>query len=221
MKGIKGLFIFLIIIVFFSCNNHQVKEKRVPVIGIQPYGKFDKEMTSRLAEDIRDFYGMPVYVLESVELPEHAFINVKSPRYRADSLLKHLRHMRPDTIDFILGLTVKDISTTKRDENGNVKSPSSKYEDFGIFGLGYCPGNASVVSTFRYKDVSGEKFYNRLLKICLHELGHNFGLKHCPTPQCLMNDANETIRTVDDAHESLCSSCRKKLNWRFQVSDSS
>jgi archaemetzincin len=182
MKTLKGFFLFLTILVFCSCNNQNTKEKEVPLIGIQPYGNFDKELLARLSEDIRDFYGMPVTVLESAELPEHAFIHVKSPRFRADSLLKHLRQIRPDTIDYILGLTVKDISTTKRDEKGNVKSPASKYEDFGIFGLGYCPGNASVVSTFRYKNVTGEKFYNRLLKICLHELGHNFGLKHCATP---------------------------------------
>jgi archaemetzincin len=210
--------LLLLSCLFFSCGSQSNTEIRMPVIGLQPYGNFDTSLTSQLAGDIEEFYDLSVYILDPVDLPDYAFINVKSPRYRADSLLKHLKKIRPDTIDFILGLTSKDISTTKRELTGTIKEPASKYEDFGIFGLGYCPGQACVVSTFRYKNVSQEHFYRRFLKICIHELGHNFGLTHCPMPNCLMNDANETIQTIDDANFFHCEHCQRKLLKKLRIS---
>ena len=210
--------LLLLSCLFFSCVNKHQAESKMPVIGIQPFGNFDTSLTSQLAGDIEEFYGLSVYILPPVDLPDFAFINVKTPRYRADSLLKHLKRIRPDTIDFILGLTSKDISTTKRELTGTIKEPASKYEDFGIFGLGYCPGQSCVVSTFRYKNVSHEQFYKRFLKICIHELGHNFGLTHCPSPNCLMNDANETIQTIDDADFFHCEHCQRKLIKKLRIS---
>ena len=54
-------------------------------------------------------------------------------RYRADSLIRYLgRFGSADTI--LIGLTNKDISTTK----GQIR-------DWGIMGLGYCPGTSCVV----------------------------------------------------------------------------
>lgn len=34
-----------------------------------------------------------------------------------------------DSLDFILGLTSKDISVTKKDKRGKVKNPTYKYGD--------------------------------------------------------------------------------------------
>ena len=118
--------------------------------------------------------------------------------------------MKPDSVDYILGLTAHDISTTKRNENGLVKEPASKYEDWGVFGLGYMPGESCVVSTFRLTHPKA-KAIDRLRKICIHELGHNMGLNHCEDKGCVMTDAAETIKTIDHVTLRLCASCRKKL----------
>lgn len=102
-------------------------------------------------------------------------------------------------------LTNEDISTTK---NNNL--------DWGILGLGTCPGNTCIVSTYRMqkKSVPVVLFKERLIKIILHEIGHNFGLPHCKNdPECLMNDAEGTIATVDKEKKWLCNSCRKKLGY--------
>ncbi|WP_071884242.1 hypothetical protein [Niastella koreensis] len=47
--------------------------------------------------------------------------------------------------------------------------------------------------------------------IVIHELGHNQGLPHCPTKNCIMNDANERIQTVDQSANTYCSVCKGKL----------
>ena len=53
-------------------------------------------------------------------MPTTAFVNIKSPRYRADSIIKIQNRNCPDSLDFVLGLTTKDVSVTKKDKNGNI-----------------------------------------------------------------------------------------------------
>ena len=141
----------------------------------------------------------------------NAFVNIKSPRYRADSLLIDLFQNRPDSIDYLLGITSKDISTTKRDSKGNIRQPKSKYLDWGIFGLGYKPGVSCVISTYRLNNGKSDLLISRVQKIAVHEIGHNMGLDHCETEKCVMQDAVETISTVDNEGFELCERCYKKL----------
>lgn len=184
--------------------------KREKKIGILPLENFPNEKLSSISKAIKDEYGFEAYILPSQEIPERFFVDVKSPRYRADSIINYVRHIKPDTIDIALAMTDQDISMTKRDSYGEVKKPESKYTDWGVFGLGYLPGESCVVSTFR---IQGKKsFEQRLRKICLHEVGHNLGLPHCSDPSCFMVDAAESINTVDKAGDHLCARCKKRIS---------
>ena len=203
---IKNACYILCVFFFMSCGH---KEKR---IGIQVYGEFNGQFVDSIKSSIHDMYGYDVVIMANKDLPNYAFINVKSPRYRADSLLRILKRNRPDTLDFILGLTSKDISTTKKDKNGEVKKPHYKYEDWGVFGLGYRPGPSCIISNYRIKNSDQKLYLERLRKVCIHELGHNLGLKHCTnSDKCVMRDAAETIRTVDQVDLKLCDYCKKTI----------
>lgn len=184
------------------------KEKR---IGFQPYGEFDKALIDTVVNALASTYGYEIIILPKRKIPKNAFVNIKSPRYRADSLLIDLKVNKPDSIDIVLGLINKDISTTKRDATGNVKKPESKYFDWGIYGLGYRPGPSCIVSTYRLNTTNKKLFFSRLKKICIHEVGHNLGLPHCTTNKCVMQDAVETIKTVDNESDKLCAECRLKI----------
>ena len=84
----------------------------------------------------------------------------------ADKILKHLKVIKPDSADYIIAFTSADISITK---NSN--------KDWGIFGLGYEPGVASVVSLFRLGN--NKRLLNRrVLKITKHELINKFLLSY-------------------------------------------
>lgn len=200
----RAIFIsFLFILV--SCESN---EKR---IGFQPYGEFDKALVDTVVNALARTYDYKIIILPKRKIPENTFVNIKSPRYRADSLLIDLKGNKPDSIDIVLGLINKDISTTKRDKDGNVKKPESKYFDWGIYGLGYRPGPSCIVSTYRLSAMNKKLFFSRLKKICIHEVGHNLGLPHCTTNKCVMQDAVETIKTVDNESEELCAGCRLKI----------
>ena len=199
---------FIIIIVtllLLSCSS------KPNYIGIQPYGKIDQKIIDSVSGILKRAYNLEVLILEGKKLPKNAFVNIKSPRYRADSLLVDLVNNRPDSINYLIGITSKDISTTKRDSKGNIKQPESKYLDWGIFGLGYKPGVSCVISTYRLNNVKSDLFISRVQKIAVHEIGHNMGLDHCETEKCVMQDAVETITTVDTEGFELCEKCHRKL----------
>lgn len=198
--------IFLGILLAVSCRDTEQK-----VVGIQPYDDFDPGLISDLSTAIQEVYGFRAIVLPSRPLPSSAFVQVKSPRYRADSLLAIQRRSQPDSVDYIIGLTEKDISAAKYGKDRKPLQPSAKYKDWGVFGLGYRPGTSSVVSIYRYSNADRALLRNRFLKIAVHELGHNLGLPHCETSSCVMNDAAETIRTVDRVSRDLCAACRKSI----------
>ncbi len=198
--------LFPILFLFLSCSEQKDKH-----LGLQPYGSFPTAYADSISKTLTDIYGFKVSILSSKDIPSSTFINVKSPRYRADKLLKILKKNKSDSLQYLMGLLEKDISTTKKDKNGKTKKPLSKYEDWGIFGLGYRPGPSSVVSTFRFRNSEPGKFMDRLKKICTHELGHNLGLEHCRDKDCVMTDAAESIKTIDNVELALCQKCKRRI----------
>ncbi len=193
--------------VFVSCDQSLSKKE----IAIQPFGEIEETALQEIQYAVKTVYDKNAVILPPTKLPESAYINSKSPRYRADSLIRFLKKSKPDTIDIILGFTAMDISTTKKNNNGTIKKPESRYQDWGVFGLGYCPGASCIVSDFRIGNTSEKNKTERIKKICIHEIGHNLGLPHCPNKKCVMTDACESIKTVDNVKLTLCEKCKSKI----------
>ena len=118
-------------------------------VGVIPYKGISSKKVTDLRAAIIEYYGVDVKLLPEQNLPDKAFVTIKSPRYRADSLIQIQQRNMPAGVDHIMGLTESDISVTKHDADGKIKSPAWKYNDFGIMGLAYCPGNSCMVSGYR------------------------------------------------------------------------
>ncbi len=203
----KNLFLCGCICAILSCCKSPSKNK----IAIQPYYPIDSVVVIPIKNFLAELYSCDVILLERKDLPQRAFVKIKSPRYRADTIIQSLKKTKPDSIDFVLGLTNMDISTTKKDKLGRIKKPIHRYQDWGIFGLGYRPGPSSIVSGFRLKHKNRKRFIQRLMKVSAHEVGHNLGLKHCPNKNCLMTDACERIQTIDKVQMDLCTQCKTRI----------
>jgi len=201
-----GIAVFLLL--FISCSKPKEAAK---IVGIQPYERFSKEKATDLAKTISEYYHLKTIVLPEKKLPKSAFINIKSPRYRADSIIIIQKKSDFKNCDYILGLTDNDISITKKEADGSIKKPEWKYNDFGVMGLAYRPGNSAIISSFRLKNKEQKLFSERLKKVVIHEFGHNLGLPHCKNKHCVMTSACEKISTIDNEKMSLCETCASKI----------
>jgi archaemetzincin len=67
-----------------------------------------------------------------------------------------------------------------------------------------------VVSTARLSDDGflgdREVLRTRTVKEVIHELGHTFGLIHCPRPECVMSRSVNLVQ-VDAKNGGLCRDC--------------
>lgn len=170
------------------------------LIALQPYGSIRKDVLDTVAAAITRVYSAKVMILPSRMLPRQAYYKPRN-RYKADTLLRYLDDSIDGSYTKVLGITDRDISTTK----GSVK-------DWGILGLGAMSGRPCVISTHRMNraGVSRGVFFHRLISVTIHELGHTFGLPHCPNEGCVMEDAKGSVATVDDEGD-FCSACAKRL----------
>ena len=195
---IKSAGILLIVsmgIMLFSFKERHANPDRVVIL--QPFDDFSPALANVVYKQIRILHPQTI-LKKPIGFPNGSYYRARG-RYRADSIIHYLnRFGNSDTV--IIGLTGKDISTTK----GNIK-------DWGVMGLGYCPGNACVVSAFRLKKTNlSIQFY----KVAIHELGHTQGLPHCKKKTCFMRDAEGGNHL--DEETDFCVSCKsflKRKGW--------
>ena len=111
----------------------------LPVVAIQPLGRMKPEDIARVQTGIRALYAVDVEVLPEKPLPKSAYYPPRE-RFKAEKLLDSLELETDRRFAKVIGLTTRDISTSK-----------DAIEDWGIFGLGGLGGRSCVVSTFRLR----------------------------------------------------------------------
>jgi archaemetzincin len=172
-----------------------------PLVVLTPLGStIPAAELEAVSTAIAAFYAVRVTVAAPLALPKSAFYP-KRQRYRAERLLDFLVAEGRKDARVTLGLTAVDISTTK-----------APYEDWGILGLATLDGRSAVLSSFRCqrRAKSAAHARTRFAKTAVHELGHSFGLEHCPTPGCIMHDGEGSVLTTDTEHD-LCADTRARL----------
>ena len=195
----------LLLLFLFALTRPTIAQEEKPAaIALQPLGGVKAERIEVVKRGLEDAFGVKVVLLESRPLPKSAWYAPRS-RYRADDLLEHLKEVAPAKHPVVIGITEKDISTTK-----------DEHVDWGIFGLGEVDGRACVVSTFRLgaRGADEKKLRERLRKVAIHEVGHVTGLPHCEAAACVMRDAEASIETVDKETGAFCEPCKAtSLKW--------
>lgn len=85
-----------------------------------------------------------------------------------------------------------------------------------VFGEAQLDGAAALVSTFRLRseayglEPDEGLLFTRLEKESFHELGHTYGLVHCPAPQCVMH-ASTYVEQIDLKTREFCPGCAEEL----------
>lgn len=163
-------------------------------------GAVPMSIMRRLTKDLQGVLHHPVSILSQPLDPSPAFSPARR-QYDAMSLLAILQSFSSDGRVLLLGVTDVDIFL-----------PVFTH----LFGLASLSGSAAVVSLYRLRPENNGGLPNqdllrlRLVKEALHELGHLFGLKHCPVPWCVMA-SSRSADEVDLKDAAFCPTCAEQV----------
>jgi archaemetzincin len=161
---------------------------------------FEKDVIDNIVEAITHEFQHPV-VFKQHDFDLSDFYSPGRRQYDANSILKELsNNFLPDSYKKI-GLFRVDLFI-----------PILTY----IFGQAILNGNTGIVSTHRLRNElyglkkSKSLENERLKKVVIHEIGHMFGLIHCPNPICAMRSSTY-VEDIDQKNENLCPKCKAEI----------
>ncbi|MBI5419924.1 MAG: archaemetzincin family Zn-dependent metalloprotease [Deltaproteobacteria bacterium] len=149
-----------------------------------------------LRKEMADCLFATVRAMPQVPVPPESY-DAGRNQYYSTKILKEMLKEVPEDAFKILGVTDKDLCI-----------PILTY----VFGEAQLGGTAAVVSLARLRQEhygaapDRPLLLSRLRKESLHELGHTFGLIHCPSRDCVMYLSN-TVAEVDGKGRTFCRAC--------------
>lgn len=173
-----------------------VKELTVPgTISIYRCSDFPVSKAQRLEKKLKSYFPEVVLKEQVLSLPAKHY-NKERNRYLGTGLFEELSKHRNK--DAVIGLT-----------NYIIFKPNEISQTYGIMGVSPVGTYKCVVSS-KIPSSGKEQSDDNFVKLALHELGHAFGLNHCPDQHCYMVDAEHKMKFPQTT--GFCESCKTKLN---------
>ena len=224
MKNLKLFSVFILCSLLNACGSksdfktvivHKKEKPRSIVIEIQPFGNVNTGYLIFVKNSLyKDFSS--VKILPKMNLPQKAIVGIRH-RYDANKMLEILQSLyvtrKYPKETFLVGVTESDICQNRQETKKWKGKKGFRSPDYGIMGLGYLPKSKNLVPSQKV-NINSTKRLNtnkkeQLVKLIKHELGHNFGLPHCPNNSCIMRDAEGGNHF--DEMIGFCKKCKLKL----------
>jgi archaemetzincin len=170
------------------------------IISLMPVGRVDRALLEPLAAGLTQRLRVACSIQPDALEAEFAF-NPLRRQYHSTEILKKILQRPASETWRVLGVTEMDLYI-----------PVLTF----VFGEAQLSDGGAVVSTHRLRQefyglpTDPELLHERLLKESLHELGHTFGLRHCPDYSCVMSASNGVER-IDLKRAEFCSTCAQSL----------
>jgi archaemetzincin len=177
------------------------KKSHSLAIGLIRMGRFPQTVLRVIAANIQAMLEAPVEMLPAMKIPEEAF---QSHRCQYDSGL---------VLKYLSGLSFPDYSRLLAITDADLCTPIHTF----VYGEAELGKNLAIVSNFRLMHLEEgiqapeDIYYQRLVKVALHEIGHTLSLYHCETPKCLMQ-VSRGLRHLDDLDIIFCDRCNFLLS---------
>lgn len=162
-----------------------------------PLGHVDPLVLSIVGANIQAVLELPTDIAMPRPDPTYAYLTARD-QYDAVPIIKALA-AEDGGAPLKLGITPHDLCI-----------PILTY----VYGESQLGGRAAVVSTSRLvHHYSREQTFVRIAKICIHEVGHIFGLEHCWEPGCLMRFSKQ-LEQLDQLPLHFCPTCEYEIARR-------
>lgn len=162
-------------------------------ITIIPLGNVDNSLLKAVGKSIDDFYGYDCVIGDKQDVTPD-LLSRYGTKYDANKILNKF-----GTTGHVLIISEYQVIILER---GVIET--------SVWGLANCPGRVCLASIYHLNSDSTELFYERVSKVCLHEVGHNIGYKHCTTTyKCIMNEVTRGLRELDGQEIWMCDDCKK------------
>ena len=165
-------------------------------ILLVPVGPVPAELLRWLADRLRGVIGQDAAIGAQVPPPANGY-DARRQQYRAEAVLAALRALSYPAASRLVGLIDADCY-----------APRLNF----VFGQATLGGREALVAlprlrqSFYGRPEDEQLFRQRTLKEVLHELGHTWGLGHCPDPRCVMHFSN-TLEDTDLKGIDFCPRC--------------
>jgi archaemetzincin len=176
-------------------------------IYLVPVGDIEKTILESLAKELEKAFGCGAEIQERMSLPQETY-NEKRGQYSSSRILQK---------------THSFIEAKKQEKVLAIADVDLYVEGLNfVFGEAELGGQFAIISLARLRQSfyglpeNRALFMERAAKEAVHELGHVYGLEHCPDSSCVMHFSNSLMDT-DKKKVSFCARCRQileKINSR-------
>jgi archaemetzincin len=173
------------------------------LVLLLPVGKVESSLLDELRSGISKRLKVRCEPAQAMLDPVFAY-HAERQQFHSSEILNAMQAIPRPKDCHVLGVTGVDLYI-----------PILKY----VFGEAQLGGPCAIVSFHRLR----QEFYGldrddvlrseRLLKECIHELGHTLDLRHCQDYRCAMASAH-AVEWIDLREAALCESCQTQVDSR-------
>ena len=172
---------------------------RIETISLVPLGQIDQQLLIKLGLHLKEVFPGNVQISNPLHIPKGAY-NSHRKQFNSTAILSYLLTQLTD-YDRFLAIAEVDLFS---------------YGFNFVFGEADVLHRIAIISLTRlhqeYYGLPEDKnmFFLRTIKEAVHELGHTYGLIHCPNPKCVMHFSN-SLSDTDRKSCKFCEMCKSKL----------
>jgi archaemetzincin len=171
--------------------------------ALVPIGQVDGAILTVIGEGLQEAFGRDCVLAAPLPHPDYAYERRRG-QYLADAILARLRPLDLPAERW-LGIVDVDLYT-----------PGLNF----VFGQASVGGPAAVIALPRLRQGFYGRpehtalFHQRAVTEAVHELGHTYGLGHCPNPTCVMHFSN-SLPDTDRKGDNFCPRCKDEIRRRL------